>query len=82
MTEELEAKLEEFEDWLVEERYANKTILNTKQSLKYASQFCDLDNQDSIKRFINETERKKGNQTANEYIKSFNHLDFKNVRRR
>ena len=72
MTEDLETKLEEFEEWLVEERYANKTILNTKQSLRYASQFCDLDNQDSIKRFVNETERRKGNQTANEYIKSFN----------
>ncbi len=72
MTEDLEAKLQKFEEWLVEERYANKTILNTKQSLRYASQFCDLDNQDSIKRFVNETERKKGNQTANEYIKSFN----------
>ena len=72
MTEDLETKLEEFEEWLIEERYANKTILNTKQSLRYATHFCDLDDQDSIKRFINETERRKGNQTANEYIKSFN----------
>ena len=72
MTEDLEAKLQEFEEWLVEERYANKTILNTRQSLRYASQSCNLDDQDSIKRFVNETERKKGNQTANEYIKSFN----------
>ena len=31
MTEDLETKLEEFEEWLVEERYANKTILNTRQ---------------------------------------------------
>ena len=71
MTEDLETKLQEFEEWLVEERYANKTILNTKQSLRYATHFSDLDDQDSIKRFINETERRKGNQTANEYIKSF-----------
>ena len=70
MTEDLETKLQKFEEWLVEERYANKTILNTKQSLKYASRSCNLDDQDSIKRFVNETERRKGNQTANEYIKS------------
>lgn len=72
MNDELEAKLSKFEEWMTEERFANKTILNTRQSLRYASGFCNLNDQDSIRKFINETERKKGNQTANEYIKSFN----------
>ena len=43
MTEDLEAKLEEFEDWLIDEmRFSPSTVKSTIRKMKFVAEKCDL----------------------------------------
>ena len=72
MKDELETKLEEFEDWMYE-RFSRTTIKDSMRKMRFFSQRCDLDSRESIRAFLGE-ERRKGSpkQKVNEYIKFLN----------
>ncbi len=72
MTEDLGAKLQEFEEWMYE-RFSRSTIEDTMRKMRFFAKKCDLGSRDSIKGFLGE-ERRKGSskQKVNEYIKFLN----------
>jgi site-specific recombinase XerD len=72
MNEDLESKLQEFEDWLIDEmRFSQSTVKATIRKLKYVTARCDM-SRDGAQDFIRRTWRSKGNKTANGYIKIVN----------
>ena len=72
MTEDLEAKLQEFEEWLIDEmRFSQSTVKATIRKLGYVAERCDM-SRDGAQDFIRRTWRSKGNKTANGYIKIVN----------
>ncbi len=72
MSEDLTQKLEEFEDWLIDEmRFSQSTVKATIRKLKFVTARCDM-SRDGIQDFIRRTWRSKGNKTANGYIKITN----------
>ena len=77
MTQDLESKLQEFEDWMYQ-KFSRSTILDTTRKMKFFMRRCDLNSRDEIKNFLGE-ERRKGSskQKVNEYIKYLNRwLEF------
>ena len=72
MTEDLEAKLEEFRDWMYE-KFSRSTIEDTMRKMRFFAKKCDLGSRDSIKGFLS-GERRNGSskQKVNEYIKFLN----------
>ena len=72
MTEDLEAKLEEFEDWLIDEmRFSPSTVNSTIRKMKFVAEKCDL-SREGIQEFIRRIWHTKGNKTANGYIQILN----------
>ncbi len=72
MNEDLESKLEEFEDWLIDEmRFSQSTVNSTIRKMRFVSDKCDL-SRDGIQEFIRRTWHSRGNKTANGYIQVLN----------
>ena len=72
MNDNLEFKLQEFEDWLIDEmRFSPSTVNSTIRKMKFVSEKCDL-TREGIQEFIRRTWHSKGNKTANGYIQVLN----------
>lgn len=72
MNDDLEAKLREFEDWLIDEmRFSPSTVHATIRKMKFVAEKCDL-TREGIQEFIRRIWHTKGNKTANGYIQILN----------
>jgi hypothetical protein len=72
MTQDLEMKLQEFEDWLIDEmRFSPSTVNSTIRKMKFVAEKCDL-SREGIQEFIRRTWHSRGNKTANGYIQVLN----------
>ena len=76
MSEDLETKLKEFEDWMLDSQnphYANSTIADTLRHLRNLAKDCDIFSRDSILEFLREKKRQGASKKyINEKVKYLN----------